>query len=472
MNTVSVISRSDVKQKPPAFSALPGSGDNQLEIAMADIQAKAVQNSDLPTPGLAVPAWRFLDQLIKVPIPAGHKSKLSLRVYYFLAVLDAHQGDREFCSPSIIRLAIECRVSERQIKRWIAKLWRLKYIWVDGRGKRNRYRVIRTRNMPNFVCVDPRWVYRLGLSISQAVLFGYVCFKCNGRPESWFSIHRAAADLGLCRRTIEMCLAILAAWGFIEIRPGRKSGGRTNRYQLTELGRLASWENYERVPAQKCPLLKNTPAAQRFSYANFVRNHPARAVSGLSSYCQLDQEIYELLVKLRIARSVARSIAVQWRGYIESVKQAILNAAYLFDADRETLRRHNLKPPRGTFIGYIIGTLNTAYSEGHKVKPSKLARAAAARGDGGARAAVVGRLPEVEFERRRKQLKAQLRSTPAKHTTPGKEAESAIIQQNSDKAAKAEYLDRTLAAARRSSHSLRKRANQAQKLRFSDGPCS
>ncbi len=462
----SVKSRSDVKPKPTAFSALPGSGDTQLKIAMADIRAKTIQNSDLPTPGLAVPAWRFLEQLIKVPIPAGKKSGPPLRMYYLLAVLDAYQGDRESCSPSIIRLALECRVGERQIKRWIAKLKRLKYIWVDGRGKRNHYRVIRTRKMPDFVFVDPRWVHRLGLSISQAVMLGYVYFRCNHKPETWFSIRRAARDLGLSYNTIRRCLTFLAVWSFIEIRPGRKSGGRTNRYQLAEVGRLASWENYPKRARPKCPLLRNTPAAQRHSYAPFGRRGFACAESGLSSYCQLDQEIYELLVKLRIDRSVARSIAVQWRGYIESVKQAILNAAYLFDADAETLRRHNLKPPRGTFIGYIIGTLNEAYSEGHRVKPSKLAKALNHSGQAKPAIVAAGRRPEAEFEQRREAQKRALRTTPAKPITPGKEAESAIIQQNRDKEAEVKFLAARQAAARQSSYSLRRRANSAPKVRF------
>ncbi len=379
MEAVSSNLDGQVKPKPTYFSALPDSDEPQLKITRPDRPAKPNQAQDLQKPGLAVPAWRFLEELLRVPIPAGHKSRLSLRMYYLLAVLDAHQGDREFCSPSIIRLALECRVSERQIKRWLAKLKRLKYIGVDGRGKRNRYRVIRTRNMPHFVFVDPRWVYRLGLSINEAVVLGYGCFRCNGKPETWFSIRRAARDLGLSYITIRRCLAVLAAWSFIEIRPGRKSGGRTNRYQLAPFGQMASWENYPKRARSKCPLLRNTPAAQRLSYANFIRNDFAHAESGLSFDPELDQEIFKLLVKLRVNHFVARSIAVQWRGYAKSVEQAILNAAYLFDADAETLRRHNLTRPRGTFIGYIIGTLNRAYNEGHRVKPNKLARQGEAR---------------------------------------------------------------------------------------------
>ncbi|MBA7606376.1 hypothetical protein ES703_13524 [subsurface metagenome] len=295
MNTVSDISSTEVKPKPAAFPALSDSDETQLKITPADQVAKTTQDSDLQNAGLAVPAWRLLEGLIRVPIPAGHKSRLSLRMYYLLAVLNAHQGDREFCSPSIIRLALECRVSERQIKRWLAKLKRLKYIRRDGRGKRNRYSVIRTRKMPHFVFVDPRWVYRLGLSINEAVVLGYGYFRCNHKPETWFSIRRAARDLGLSYNTIRRCLAVLAAWSFIEIRPGRKSGGRTNRYKPAPFGWMVSWENYSKRARPKCPLLRNTVTAQRFSYANFIRNDFAHAESGLSFDCRLDQEPFYML---------------------------------------------------------------------------------------------------------------------------------------------------------------------------------
>ncbi|GAJ00318.1 unnamed protein product [marine sediment metagenome] len=158
MKTVSTTTRWEVKPKPKDFPALTDSGDPQLEISPAEPAVKDPQAQDLQKPGPGAREYPLLEKFIKVPIPAGHKGRLSVRQWYLLAVLDGHQGDREYSSPSIIRLALECRVSERQVKRWLAKLKRLKYIGVDGRGKRNRYRVIRTRRVQTFVFVDPRWV--------------------------------------------------------------------------------------------------------------------------------------------------------------------------------------------------------------------------------------------------------------------------------------------------------------------------
>ncbi|MBA7469659.1 hypothetical protein ES707_04937 [subsurface metagenome] len=440
MTTVSTNPGTEVKPKPPAFSAHLDSDDPQLEIPPADQAVKTAQNSDLQKPGLAVPTWRLLEKPIKVPMPAGRKSRLSASMYYLLAVLNAHKGDREFCSPSIIRLALECRASERQIRRWRAKLERLKYIRIDRRGKRNRYRVIQTRNMPHFVFVDPRWVYRLGLSINEAVVLGYGYFRCNGKPETWFSIRRAAEDLGLSYNTIRRCLAVLAAWGFIEIRPGRKSGGRTNRYKPAPFGWMVSWENYPKRARPKCPVKRNTPAAQRLSCANFIRNDFARAELGLSYDYRLDQEIYKLLVKLRVNRFVAKSIAVQWRGYAKSVKQAILNAAYLFDADAETLRRHNLTRPRGTFIDYIIGTLNRAYNEGHRIKPNKLARQGEARRQVKLAIAAAGRPAGAELKKLEQYAENVLKPCLAKlHTSP-KTAIPAKYKPICDKKADDEWL--------------------------------
>ncbi|MBA7474427.1 hypothetical protein ES707_09779 [subsurface metagenome] len=128
--------------------------------------------------------------------------------------------------------------------------------------------------------------------------------------------------------------------------------------------------------------------------------------------------------------------------------------------------------PRILLAGCAIGEYSATITRCHDTQLSKEAKEELAAGRGKVAIAVVGRLTEAEDEQRREAQKRALRTTPAKHTIPGKEAESAIIQQNSDKAAEAEYLTRVFIAAKRNSRSLRKRANQAQKLRFSDGPCS
>ena len=469
MSISSVKTQSNVKPKPTSISALPDSDNLQLNIPPAEQSAKTSQIQDLQKSDPGVSPWPLLEKLIRVPTPAGYKSKLSLRIYYLLAVLDAHQGDRQFSSPSILRLALECRVSERQIKRWLAKLKRLKYIWVDGRGKRNRYRVIRTRKMPDYVFVDPRWVYRLGLSINEAVVLGYVYFKHNHKPETWFSIRRAVWDLGLSYNTIRRCLAVLAALELFPIRPGRQSGGRTNRYQLTGLGWIISWENYPKQARPKCPLLRNTSAAQCYSFANFSRK------GGLSNQLEpgyspdQDQKIYELLLRARVNRIVAKPVAFQWRGYIKSVEQAILNAAYLFSADAETLRRHNLTRPRGTLIAYVIGTLNGAYSEGHRVKPSKLAKEGEAKRKVKLAAAAAGQPPEAELKKLRQYAENVLKPCLTKLHPLGKLPILAQYTPICDKKADDALLTRTQAAARRNSRSYQKYANLGQKLHISTG---
>ncbi len=471
MTTISPQTGKFVKGNNVAFPTFPDSANLELKIPAADQAAKPAQAQDLQQSDPGAPDGRLLERIIRVPIPAGHRCKLSLRLYYFWALLDAHQGDRESCSPSILRLALECRVSERQIKRWLAKLRRLRYIRVDWRGKRNRYRVNRSRNITTFVFVDPRWIHRLGLSINQACVLGYVSFRCNGKPESWFSLSEAALALGLCRRAIDMCLAVLAAWDFIEIRPGRKSGGRTNRYKLTVFGELTAGENYQHVPAQKCPLLRNTLPTVGHSYACFARNGRARSGFGLSSGCRPDREPYELLRSIGVHSKVARPMAIQWQDYPESINNAFLNAAYLAEADAETLRRHNLAPLRGSPNSYALGTLNGALSEGHRVKLSKLAEAGEAKRKGGARAAAGPGVTAVCHRAWVKEQIRRLKSAPARPHTPDNNAESAMTGRERDKKADDVFLTRTLEFARRNSRSYHKPANIAQKMGISAGPC-
>ncbi len=67
MAVSSAITQSGVNPKLTTFPALPDSGDIQLKIAMADIQAKPIQNSDLqsPDPGARDPSGLKLDILIR-----------------------------------------------------------------------------------------------------------------------------------------------------------------------------------------------------------------------------------------------------------------------------------------------------------------------------------------------------------------------------------------------------------------------
>ncbi len=436
--------------------------------AHSDIQRQGGQSGlDGQKSDPEYPPRHLLEKLIRVPISAGYKGTKIPGHYYLWAVLDAYQGDDGRCFPSQLLQALNCRVGERQIRRWLAKLKADKNIGIDRRGKFHRYSVHTSRKITTFVPVDPRWVWKFGLSINEAVLFGYVCFRLNHKQETWFSIRRAAWDLGLSYNTIRRCLAVLAAESFIKIRPGRLSRGRTNRYQLTSFGWLVSWENYPKQARPKCPVKRNTIPEGCYSYANAVRNGSFRTEFGLSFSTKLDQELYELLVKFGASRQGAKLRAVQWRGYEKSVQQAIINAAYRFEADAETLRRHNLEPLRGTYISYGIGTLDRAYSEGHRVKPSKLARAVKARDPGGARAAAGGPPPEAELKQLEQYAENVLKPDLEKLHTPGKSAIPAQYTPICDKKAQDALLTRTLETAKRNWAAHHKPANPPQKADFS-----
>lgn len=467
MSTVSTKLDRQVKLKLTKLSALPDSDDPQLRIPPADQAAKPAQIQDLQKTGPGVSPWHFLEELIRVPIPVHYKSKLSLRIYYFLAVLDAHQGDRQFSSPSITRLALECRVSERQIMRWLAKLKRLKYIWVDGRGKRNRYRVNRTRKMSDFVFVDPRWVYRLGLSINEAVVLGYVFFRHNHKPETWFSNRRAARDLGLAYNTIRRCRAVIAAYEITEITPGRLSGGRTNRCQLADFGWAVSWKNYPKRARPKCHLLRNTVAAQRYSYANAVRNGSFRSQFGLSFSLEQDQEVHRLLRSIGTADSVARPMAFEQRYLLADVEQALINGAAAANDYCRRTQWLGLSAPRFNLAGYTIRTLNGAYCECHGVPPTRLARAAKARDPGGARAAAGSGVTAVCHRARVKEQIRRLRSALAKPYTPQELEKFAEERRLPDKKTQGEFLTAHLTAARRRDYGYRRLANLPQKVGFS-----
>ena len=471
MNTLSSNSDGQVKHKYVAFPHLPDSDNLQLEIPPADVTAKLTQAQDLQNSDLGAPAGFLPERPIRVPIPAGYKGNKIPGHYYLWAVLDAYQGDHDSCWPSELTLALNCQKSVRQIRRWRAKLERAKVLWIDRRGKPHHYRVKSSRHITTFVFVDPRWVSRLGLSINQAVVLGYVYFRCNGKPETWFSIRRAAEYLGLSYATIQRCLAVLAAWGFIDKRPGRLSGGRTNRYKPAPFGWIASWENYPKRALSKCPVKRNTIPEGCYSYARFTRNDSFRAGPGLSYDQSKDREAYRLFTRFGTYWKVARPAAVQWRGCAESVEQAFINGAYRFEADAETLRRHNLALLRGNYISYVIGTLNRAYREGHKVKPSTLAKAGEAKRKGRARPAAGGGVTDSQFEQRKKGQIRRLRIPPAKPVTPYTEAELALIAQKRDKEAEAKHLDAVLAAARSRSWRYRKYANLGQKVHILAKPC-
>ncbi len=164
---------------------------------------------------------------------------------------------------------------------------------------------------------------------------------------------------------------------------------------------------------------------------------------------------------------MAQLAVVDWRHDPESVRNMFINTICKWEDLRRNARKLGLPPPGFNQAGYNLGGLNNAKAEGHGIPLSKLAKTLMATDQGKAAIAAGGRLTEAEDEQRKKELKKQLRTTPAKHTTPGKEAESAIIQQNSDKEAEVKHLAAAVAAAQSRSHSYQKHANLGHKLHIS-----
>ncbi|MBA7474425.1 hypothetical protein ES707_09777 [subsurface metagenome] len=85
MEVSSVTSRSDVKQKPPAFSAHSDSSDSQFKISQAGRLAKSIQDSNLQNTGLGARAGPGLRLRIIVTIrlsPTCGKWILNVWRYY------------------------------------------------------------------------------------------------------------------------------------------------------------------------------------------------------------------------------------------------------------------------------------------------------------------------------------------------------------------------------------------------------
>ncbi len=420
MSTISTYSETEVKPKPTNISAPPDSGDLQLNITPAEPSAKPSQGQDLQKSDPEYPPRHLLEKLIRVPCWMGRWRGLTLRAWYLLAILSAHQGKADYRKVSLEHLALELRLDVRQVIRLVQKLERAKVLWVGRRGKCNCYRVLWFRNPPAWIFVDPRWVHQLGLNINEAVLFGYVCFRCNHKPESWFSISEAAEALGLHYTTIRSCLAVLAAEVFIKIRPGRESGGRTNRCQLTSFGWLVSWENYPKRARQKCHPRINTLSERGHSYANSSQK------GGLSSQLNpgfspdQDQKPYELLVCIGVNRFVAKPVAAQHRRDPESVENMIWNWTGKTEQSRRYWQNRDLPPPRIPLAGYVVGGLNIGIAECHPIKLSPAGKEAKAKAQGKLAAAAVGRPTEAEIKKLEQYAENVLKPCLAKQPTPDK----------------------------------------------------
>ncbi len=462
MSVSSVKTRSNVKPKLAAFPASPDSGDPQLEILPAEPSAKPSQGQDLQKSGPGARAGSGLQLDLPVKAWPGRYSKGYSKKSYLHALMFTHQGRDDRCNPSLDTLAKEMGLSRRQAIRIRKQLELHDDVQVVGRERPNCYWIRRYMMVQSILWVDPRYVVKSKLSINKALMLAFIRRRCQGNDDTWFKNQEAAEALGVCRRTAQILLHGFAAEHILQIteRPGRGSGG--NLYTLTGYGRSIIGVSGSEQKAQKCHPKEKGIEDRVYSHANPTQR------GGLSSQLNSgfspdqDQEVHRLLRSIGIADSVARPMAFEQRYPLPDVKQAIANAALRGDDYHRQMRRLGLPVLRFNLAGYVIRTLPGARREGHGVPPSKLVRAAEARDQGGARAAVAGPPTEAETKKLEQYAENVLKPCLGKPPTPQESAKLAKERRLSDKKAQDALLTKTLETARRNSRSYQKYANLGQ----------
>ncbi|MBA7638502.1 hypothetical protein ES703_46158 [subsurface metagenome] len=441
-----------VNQKPTNFHALPDSEDPQLKNTQAGRPAKTTHGEDLEKGCLLARAGSGLHRDIAVPKAERKGRRTSLACRFLVAIVHGYVG---FGRCRYLSEKTIARVARRGLW-WVIRAAReaeaAGYLRVDRRDKCNRYYVCeRVKYLPK-MWVKPSMVRDDEYSILVACVTSYMKFRQGTNEETWPRIQEVADALGVSYHTAARGVAESAAQGLIQkrYRPRRQSS--TNEYALTCKGREVTGVFGPKTARPKARALGETTMAKNHSYANKVRNGSLRSVFGLSFDPNMDGDLYKLLVGYGAHKSVARSMAVQWRHDPESVKQAIINSAHRVEASAKQLRRYKLSRWRGTHVSYLVGALNRARREGHKVPASRLARDAEAADESSARAAARSPPSESEFEQRKKEQIRRLLMLPAKPITPYTDAELALINRQRDREAEDELLTRTLAAARRNCH--------------------
>ena len=315
---------------------------------------------------------------------------------------------------------------------------------------------------PNGWRVNPALVRDDGLSIVEACDLSDLKFRQGENDCSWASIQERADGLGVSYHSLARADSSLAVRGLIQKKLCPWRHPTRNEYRLTNLGREKTGVSEPKTARPNARALGQSIGEGRLFVANGVRRGVLPAEPGLSFDCRREDRVYERLRNIGVRWRDARAKAVQWRHDPESADQAILNAMVRRSDYLQRMRRLGLVLPYFNLAGYVVATLNTAYSECHGVKPSRLARACRAADQDSARAAAVGRLSGSEFEQRRQEQIRRLKIPPAKPTTPHSTTELAIVAQKRDKAAEAEYLRSVQANARYRSGAWRKYANSAR----------
>jgi len=461
-NGLSVKSRGQVKLKPAAFSVPPDSSDNQLKIAMDDIQAKAEQEQALQEAAFGAPELFKLKLDIGV-LPAERKDRrTSLEARFAVGIIAAYPGDGYWKTLSLETIARNIRCSRQWAGRYVDEAKAAGYLEVDPNGKCHRYHVPEWVKYLPKTWVKPSLVRDDGLSISEAVDLSDLKFRQGDNDATWPTIQERAEVLGVSYHTIARADTSLAALGYIQRRhrPWRRSS--KNEYCLTCKGQEATGVFEPKSARPKRNTLGQTIEEGNLVYANSVRNGSFRAQFGLSFSPDQDQEVHRLLRSIGTADSVARPMAFEQRYLLADVKQTLVNGALQGDDYCRRMRRLGLPAPRFNLAGYVIAALNGARRECHGVPPSKLARAVKARDKGGARAAAAGPPTEAELKQLEQYAENVLKPCLGKPPTPQESAKLAKERRLSDKKAQDTLLTRTLETARRNSRSYQKYANLGQ----------
>ncbi len=466
-NGLSVKSRGQVKLKPAAFSVPPDSSDPQLKIPPAEQSAKPAQAQDLQKSDLGARAGSDLP--LDIPVLTGERKgrKMSLMARYAFGIIaDRLHGHFSGCV-SEDTISQEMRCHRSTASRAVNELRAEGYLDVDDNEKCNRYQIPEWAKRLPKLWVNPALVRDDGLSIAQACWVSLVKFRQGDNDATWPTHQEAADFLGVSYHTIARTATWSAALGYVQKRhrPWRRSS--KNEYCLTNLGREATGVFEPKTARPKCSALGQTIREEDLVYANSVRNGSFRAQFGLSFSPDQDQEVYRLLRSIGTADSVARPMAFEQRYPLADVKQAMVNAALRGDDYHRQMRRLDLPAKRFNLAGYTVATLTGAHREGHGVPPSKFARAAEARDQGGARAAAAGPPTEAEIKKLEQYAENVLKPCLGKPPTLDKSVISPQKPQSHDKKAQDALLTRTLETARRNSRSYQKYANLGQKVGFS-----
>ncbi|MBA7626697.1 hypothetical protein ES703_34152 [subsurface metagenome] len=466
MNNISPQTRKFVKPKSGNNVALFTSANLQLEVSAEEIIGKPAQDKDLQKSDPGAREHFELQKDIGV-IPPGRKAnRTSLIARYILGIIAAKVGYGCWGPLAEETIAREARCGLWPVKNAKKQLEAAGLLDVNRKGKCHRYYVPMMLRRVVKTWVNPSLVRDDGLSIAQAVWVSLVKFRQGQNEETWLTHREAAEILGVSYPTIYRAAASCAALGYVQKthRPWRRSW--KNEYRLTCKADEATGVFGLESARSNARALGQTNREGGYFKANSVRNGSFCAGLGLSFDCRPDREPYELLVRYGVNRFVARAIAVQWRDYPDSVRNAIVNGIIRRDDYCRRYRRLGLPAPPFNLAGYIVASLNGAHRECHRVPPSKLARADKARQQRRAPAAAGGVEKELEFEKLQQYAENVLEPILAKNPTPGKSAIPAQNRLFHDKNAVSAWIKSVEASARGRSWQCWKHANLGQKLDF------